>query len=209
MPYINSITEEKTTIGFWKLEEPAERLIKGIDLTDEEKLRFQSFTCERRKREFLASRILLNEMSAGTGKIIYDSHGRPSLKGTPRHISLSHSGSLAAVILSDKPTGIDVEETSRKIKKVIPRFLSEEEIYWVQNSAEIHLTALVCWCAKEAVFKMMPQESVDFRKHIHLKRFEIEPNGSIQAEVENHGKLTGIKLNYRFVENNAVVWCVE
>lgn len=209
MPFIESITEEKTIIGFWKLEESAEYLLTKLDLSAEEEERFQSFTCERRKREFLASRVLLNKITGGTRKIVYDNHGRPFLSESNGYISLSHSGSLAAVILSDTPAGIDVEEITRNIERIMPRFLSDEELSWIQMSADSHQAALISWCAKEAIFKMKHQESVDFRRHIHLNPFETGPNGTIQATVETGGKLSGIKMKYRFIENNAVIWCVE
>lgn len=209
MPYLESITDEKFTIGFWKLDEPSDILLQGLELTDDEMSRFRNFTCERRKREFLASRIILNELTGGTLKIVYDELGRPSSADSSGYISLSHSGSLAAVILSGNPTGIDVEEISRNIERIMPRFLSEEEMIWVQKTADRHLAALVCWCAKEAVFKMMHQEGVDFRRHIHLQPFDIMSHGSIMAQAKSHKYFTGIKLKYQFLENNAVVWCVE
>lgn len=209
MPFIKSINEENTIAGFWKLEEPAESLLTVANLTEQERKQFESFTSERRKREFLASRILLTQMTGGTGKIVYDDRGRPSLGESSGYLSLSHSGSLAAVIISETPSGIDVEETSRSIEKIMPRFLSEAELKWIQMSADSRMAALLCWCAKEAVFKMIRQDNLDFRKHIHLDSFEVVPAGSIQAKAEYSGNSTRIILNYRFLENNAVVWCVE
>lgn len=92
-----------------------------------------------------------------SSKIGHRASGAPSLilpgGGSRPWISVSHSRSLAALAVSDRPVGIDIEAPSPKLERVAERFLSPEELASIPN-------LLRAWTAKEAAFKACPEASL-------------------------------------------------
>jgi phosphopantetheinyl transferase len=170
---------------------------------------FNSFTCDRRKREFLAVRALLHQMTSGRGTIVYNGARKPVLEGVRGNISISHSASLVAVLISDLRCGVDVEETDRKVDRIVHRFLCEEELAWTTVSTESQKTRIVCWSAKEAIFKWAGISETDFRRDIQIDQFIPAERGILTAIFRNGEHVSRLALNYFFELNNAVVWCVE
>jgi 4'-phosphopantetheinyl transferase len=141
-------------------------------------------------------------------KISYDKTGQPLLCNPTQQISISHSLSLAAIIISDKPVGIDVEEITRNVEKVSARFLSPEELTWTANSHNSHLSRLICWCAKEAIYKLVKKSDVDFSNHIRIYPFSCESENDFRAAFVKGKETINLKLKYMIAENNVVVWSV-
>jgi len=81
-------------------------------------------------------------------KVEFADHGKPRFTDCPLHFSLSHSGRLAAALISDSPCGVDVEiiraETSEKLRR---RVLSPEELSQDQDFFAV-------WTKKEAAAKL-------------------------------------------------------
>lgn len=77
--------------------------------------------------------------------------GAPQIDGM--HVSVSHSRHYAAVGLSERPVGIDIEERrTAQLERVATRFLDDEEMARGAFSPDVLLRA---WTAKEAVFKAL------------------------------------------------------
>ena len=76
-------------------------------------------------------------------------HGKPRIPGGDLHVSVSHSGALAAVALTRAgPVGIDVEaKTPREMAALVKTVLSPQEI--LRDPDDFY----VYWCRKEAVVK--------------------------------------------------------
>lgn len=107
--------------------------------------------------------------------------GRPYLKHSDWHISITHSYPFVAAICSkDLSIGIDLERFGRNIQKIGARFLSENEWKRWQNS-EINLTK--AWTCKEAIYKAMNVPGLSFQNEIILPEF-----GQIPAMVSVKGK---------------------
>lgn len=87
-----------------------------------------------------------------------DANGKPFLPSHPDvNISLSHSGRVAAVALSDRPVGCDVQETAAiSFERASRRFLSDTEKALVTAApAEDRSTLLArLWTLKESVVKL-------------------------------------------------------
>lgn len=111
----------------------------------------QRFASPRRRREWLSVRQLLHEVSGSGVSIVYDSSGRPQLKGSDLHISIAHSGHYAAIALSSSPAGLDIEQAAGKAERLKARFSTEEE--------RRQLSPVEIWCAKEAVYKLFPHSA--------------------------------------------------
>ena len=52
-------------------------------------------------------------------------HGQLSLVGDPRHISLSHSGPVTLLAVSDRPVGVDLERVTEERPHIADRFFPE------------------------------------------------------------------------------------
>ena len=178
--------DETTEFAIWRIEESAEELCAQLLLKPHENKVLEGLNNGKRNLHWLSTRVLLRQL-LDTDEYIdcqIDEHGKPYLPSLPYHISFSHSFDYAAVMISkDKPVGIDIEIIKEKIERVVEKFLVKEEISFIDNSKRIeHL--YVCWCAKEAVYKLQGKRNVSFKDHIRLQPFAFSESGSFQAILE-------------------------
>jgi 4'-phosphopantetheinyl transferase len=82
-------------------------------------------------------------------------HGRPRLPGTDLQVSISHSGDVVAVALTDGcPVGVDVEAvTASEYESLLPRVCTEAERPYVRTVRDFY----TIWTRKEAVLKATGQ----------------------------------------------------
>ena len=87
----------------------------------------------------------------------YGPQGKPYLIDYPGiYFSLSHSGNMAVLAISDREVGIDVQERRGYQEKVMKRFYHESEIAVIEaisDSAEKANCFYQMWTAKEAYIK--------------------------------------------------------
>ena len=62
MPLIEKIANQNGTISVWELKETANDLLKTCKLNSADNDRLESFKAEKRQKEFLATRILLQNL---------------------------------------------------------------------------------------------------------------------------------------------------
>lgn len=133
------------------------------DATDEELQSVASVTAPSRRAERLAWRALLRSISPNA-VVEYLGSGKPQLKNSHSHISVSHCRDCVAVALSQTPCGVDIERLDRNFARVAARYISAAE---AALSADEHWAAVV-WCAKEALYKMAGREGVDFLRDMQI-----------------------------------------
>jgi len=208
MPAIKKISFRQGIAGIWRISETPDELAQIVALLPGDADVYNRFKHPRRKAEFLAVRALLAELTGENLQVVYTEAGKPQLPGAGWQISISHSSGLAALILGRGKVGIDVESLGRPLEKIEKKFLSEQEIAFVKNSEFPEKVLLLCWCAKEAVFKLVDDSGIDFREQIEIDPFQINDGGIIQAVYKNSDGECKIQLNYTFIENNALAWCV-
>lgn len=97
---------------------------------------------------------LLEKKVGGNMKIERSASGKPFIAGNPLYFSLSHSGRFAAIALSDKEIGIDLETYEKsaraeKFKRVLNSF-SDREKKDICDFSDF----LLNWVCKEAFVKM-------------------------------------------------------
>lgn len=120
----------------------------------------QRFVSPKRRREWLSVRLLLHEILGHHVRIVYNSANRPHLENSPLQISIAHSGIHAAIALSARPTGLDIEHAAQKAGLLLNRFTTKEERH--------HLSPVEIWCAKEAVYKLVPLAPGTLLTDIHI-----------------------------------------
>ncbi len=176
MPFYKKIEQDDVVIGLWQITETVHQLKTLCQLNDYDQQRFCRLNNDKRKKEFLAVRALLQQLIGNDEAIIYNENGKPSLSKSSLHISISHNSEFAVVALAQENIGIDIELKSREVSKIKGKYLSYNEINNVDNSDDAHLTGLMLWLAKEAIYKYLDIKGVVFNRQI-----EIEP---INSQVE-------------------------
>jgi phosphopantetheinyl transferase len=210
MPLFFKENIDRGTLALWQLKESVEELLNLIDLTQIEKEKYKKFTNDRRKKEWLATRVLLKEVVSKESTISYNKHGKPFLKDSDYNIGISHSSDFAALITCrEKIPGIDIENINRIIEKIAPKFMSETELQACLNDNNKYSKKklFIHWSAKEAVFKMIPHHGIEFSTQINIQPFNLDiSGGGINTVYKHEGNEQIIPLSYRFIENNLLVW---
>lgn len=185
MPLLFKHTEP--LFGVWKIEESSDELLAMLDLQSEYLPFLQQIKTEKRRREWLASRVLLKELAGLELLIAYHEDGAPYLPDSSFSLSISHTNGYAAVLLQKHgPAGIDIEYQSGRVLKIRSRFMSSEEDGSVCSEHEVEYL-LIHWCAKEALYKMIRQRDVDFIEHLHITPFKYATSGDINVyETRTH-----------------------
>ncbi|HSH19710.1 MAG TPA: 4'-phosphopantetheinyl transferase superfamily protein [Draconibacterium sp.] len=208
MPFSKKIEVENGILGIWELTESVDSLINVFQFSWNEKVEFEKFRFEKRKREYLATRLLLQQILNTKAEITYQQSGRPQIKNSKQNISISHSADFVVVFISNDLIGVDVENVNRNIKKVTGRFLHKKEMEWIEKSENRQFLRILFWCAKEAVFKCSCQSGIQFDTQIFIPPFEFEKTDRFKAELTTDSK-ENYNLNYFYFQNNIVVYCVE
>ena len=209
MPFIKKIELEVGTVGIWELTETAEELNNSFVFSSTEKEEFEKIRSDKRKKEYIASRLILQELLNKKIEIEYLITGKPILKNTQLHISISHSENIVVVIVSNHKIGIDVEILNRNIDQVARRFLSKEEYNFIQNASESQSAKIIYWGAKESIFKCSDYQGVHFYQQIFIHPFKIKNEGSFSGKLISGNITENYKLCYFPHQNNMIVFCVE
>lgn len=206
--------DESTEFAIWKIEESAEELYGQLQLRDHEEKVLDGLNNGKRNLHWLSTRVLLRQL-LNTDEYIdcqVDEHGKPYLTESPFHISFSHSFDYAAVMISkDKAVGIDIEIIKDKIERVANKFLVKEEIAFMDKQHKVeHL--YICWCAKEAVYKLQGKRNVSFKDDIRLEAFPFAKTGNFQALLETDHVCKKFDVYFERFENymlGYVAGCTE
>ena len=190
MGIIRNTTTLNCTIAIWEITESLEELLQLSHL-----ISTTDFNTEKRKKEWIASRLLLNKINPSYS-ISYNAFGAPELSDGS-NISISHSKGLVAIIISQQQVGIDIEEISEKVLRVSSKFVSTNNLKNLTTEK-----ATLIWCCKEAIFKWHQKGGVDFIADIKLYPFESMEKGEIKAEFRN----TQLILNYQKMHNHYLVY---
>jgi len=197
-------------LGICKLNNYDDSSADTFPFSENEKKEFLAIKNGKRKKEYLAVRHLLLEMTNKKNEILYDTAGKPRLKKNDLQISISHSPDLAVVFLSKEKAGVDVENIQRRIQQVTKHFICEKEWNDINKTVNPQLTRILYWCAKEAAFKFSPSPEIDFKKHIAIFPFDPEPEGgTFFGELSKENPAIVLTFHYFFYENNVIVYCVE
>ena len=190
MPLFKKIKENNCEIGIWELSETLDYLIKKSDFSETNKI-----INKKRKKEMLASRILLKNMYPNL-KITYNKYGAPKVENN-KFISISHSKKFVTIILSRIKVGIDIEEINDKALNAVSKFIN------LSNSNQISKNeATLVWSCKECIYKWYQKGSVNFLNDIKIHSFKIKEKGKITANFKNQE----FTLFYRKLQNHFLVY---
>lgn len=186
-----------------------------------------SFKNDGRKKEFLAIHALLHEMLAICGKphgarrskglqdqskasqdqskasqglpvadvpmIGHAASGQPLLRGY--HVGVTHTKGYAALMLSKScDVACDIEHFSNRVERIKSKFLRKDE------KADDLDSLLVHWCGKETVYKLFPEDNLQFSQ-MRVGPFSIMSDWACEVENMKRGEKVRVdfELTMQFV----------
>ena len=196
MALYKTLTVNKATkVLIWKIEESISKLQEGIVLSENSTTRLNSMKSQLHQRGFLSIRHLLKEVGYTDADLIYDEFGKPHLKnGT--HISISHSFTFTAIIVSDKfHVGIDIEKQREKILKIAHKFTPFEEYKTIANVDALISKLTIVWGAKESLYKIYGKKKLLFLHHIYIEDFKFADEKTT-GEIRYNGENTAYNISF-------------
>jgi len=173
-----------TQLLVWKVSEPLEVLLQGIELTERSKNRFNSMKSEIHQRAFLSVRHSLAAAGYTDFDLYYDQFGKPNLRDG-KHISISHSHQFSAVIISDEVVGVDLEWAREKIIHIAKKFAVTEFPFLNLNDPDLIQKLTVIGGVKESRFKIRNEPGISFKDHITVLPFQLaDKKGTGQLNVK-------------------------
>ena len=164
----------------------------------------EQFSSSSRRAERLSWRMMLRRVVSRSVAIEYSSQGAPLLSEEVvinschyKYISVSHCRDMVAIMLSQQPCGVDIEQMGRDFERVSSRYITAEERRLSDNP---RFEAAV-WCAKEALYKMAHSEGLDFRRDICITAVDFE-NNRIFGRV---GAYEGVEMQILWPDDEHIV----
>ncbi|SFE23785.1 4'-phosphopantetheinyl transferase family protein [Thermophagus xiamenensis] len=197
-----------TRIAVWEISENEEELLNLLPpLENKEEKFLQNISNASRRKEWLASRVLIYQLTGLYPAIGYNESGQPYLINSCDNLTISHTKGYAAIGLSQKTIpGIDIEYPSDRIRKVSDRFLNTAEQQFIQEQYfDIQLGLI--WCAKEAVYKAAGHPGISFKEQIIVSPFiPHNSQGSFVATFHSQNQTQPFSLNYHLTKDYYLVW---
>ena len=134
----------------------------------------------------------LTEVGAGEYTVKYVSNEKPVLmnrKGL--FFSISHSGGLIAMALSEDEVGCDIQEIRPYNPRVAKRNYSEKETDFIENSQNKDESFIRLWALKESVLKFTGKglsgglSNYDFSPYVKLESFRAFGCNFYVEKIEN------------------------
>lgn len=176
MPFLTEIKLDEGQLLLWEISETSEELLQlGADFAQDD--RFREISNEKRRKEWLATRLLIQLAGCNQQQLSYAENGKPNIcHPWYRSVSISHSGKLAGVLFHQRENcGLDIESTERDFRRVEAKYLSAEESALAANSPN---GLALFWCIKEAVYKSAGIPGLSLSQQI---RIGLNENGQFEA----------------------------
>lgn len=165
MPLIKNLTHNDSKILIWKIEESEDFFYNDVNIKS-------NIKNDIKRIEHLTGRFLLKKIfpEINLSHIVVSSTRKPILQCGRLNFSLSHSFPyVAAIIHPSTSVGIDIQTLREKIVNIKHKFLHPSEIKNFTLSTEI-LTLI--WCAKEALYKMININGLEFKSDFLIYSIE-------------------------------------
>ena len=192
MPFFQQLRIADIHVYTWQLTETVAQLRAGLTLSQGEQERLTTLHSEKKQREFLAIRHLLQQAQLPTTALSYTPEGKPQFEGS--YISITHSHDFVMIALSPRPVGIDIERCTPRILRLAPRFTPWQAPLDMDEPTQIQAYTQL-WTIKEALYKIADQPSVRFYEDLQIPHFEplaphqqaliIHPEGDKRYEVQS------------------------
>ncbi len=202
----NFDAQTNNIVGVWHITESIADLLDLLPTATQDPT-FEQLSIEKQQKEWLASRILCQQLAEKLGflstPIGKDTNGKPYLIDSDLHLSLAHAYPYAGVVLH--PTvkvGVDIEQQSSKMQAIAHRVFHADELAWATPQDYALL-----WCAKEALYKWYGKRGLDFRQHLRV--FANTTGYTAQLTCPQTTQVTNLNIWQHKIENFQVVVVYE
>jgi phosphopantetheine--protein transferase-like protein len=207
--YLRKKLDNKAEIAVWQITETEDELLNLTSVPTDELEEISLFRVESHRKQKLAVRALINEMFEEKMYLNHHDNGKPYLENCATNISITHTDKYVAVIIhEEEELGIDIESLDRDFAVVEKKALSEEEIEDLEKDKKNEQLAIY-WCAKEAIYKRMSQNRVDFAEQIEVEKFNLKKEGELEATfIHKDEHEEEFDLEYMMFDRHVMVWLV-
>ncbi len=207
--FLRETLDNKAELSVWQITETEEELMALCSVPKDEMEEISLIRSEAQRKQKLAVRALLNVLFEEKVYLNHHDNGKPYLENCITNISITHTDRYVAVITHDEDDlGIDIESLDRDFSVVEKKALSEEEIEDLDEDKKNEQLAIY-WCAKEAIFKRMSQNKVDFSEQIEVEKFNPKGEGELEATfIHKDGYEEEFELEYMTFDRHVLVWLV-
>ncbi len=207
--YLRKKLDNKAEIAVWQITETEDELLNITSVPTDELEEISLFRVESHRKQKLAVRALINEMFEEKMYLNHHDNGKPYLENCATNISITHTDKYVAVIIhEEEELGIDIESLDRDFAVVEKKALSEEEIEDLEKDKKNEQLAIY-WCAKEAIYKRMSQNRVDFAEQIEVEKFNLKKEGELEATfIHKDEHEEEFDLEYMMFDRHVMVWLV-
>ena len=210
MPNYAHHTFEWGGIAIWHITETTDELYALLD-TEKYDSQLLGMKNEVRRAEWLAVRLLVKDLFGPEAEVAYHPTGRPYLKNSTTHISISHTKGFAAVAYHHEvPVGMDIEYLSSRVERIALRFTTRDEASYIDRHDESvrQMYHLINWSAKETLYKLFDSPSMaEFKEVFHIAPYALAECGTMNATVCNAEK-TLLAVSYRTFPEFVCTWAV-
>ena len=199
----------KSSWVVWKTDETIGDFMRQVSLDVHDRQDLALISHASKKLEWFSSRLavkyLLQRQQLMFNGITKDQFNKPFLKNHSSHISISHSFPFAtAIIHTEKPVGIDIEQPRGKILKVAGKFLNATEREFASNDLEL---LSILWSAKEVLYKIHGRKKLTFRQHLFIEPFDKNDEGNISCSIVfDENRFQNYQLKFQKIDRHYVVF---
>lgn len=155
-------------VHLWQLTETLDELCSLLpDSSILKEAPYSDFKSEKRKKEWVAIRVLLSRVCELPLSICYCPNGKPFLAPAVAEISISHTKEVVGLSFSSQSIGMDVEHLDPRPLRLVSQFLNIDDF----NPFSVpyaELMATFMWSAKESVYKLVSIPELELKAHISL-----------------------------------------
>ena len=210
--YLKKELENGDELAVWQITETEDELKTLSSVPTDEMEEINLYGNESQRKQCLAVRALINELFDEKMYLDHHDNGKPYLENCATNISITHTDKYVAVIIHDEDDlGIDIESLDRDFSSVEKKALSEDEIDDLDDDdrKKKNEQLAIYWCAKEAIFKRMSQNRVDFAEQIEVEKFNPKGEGELEATfIHKDGHEEEFDLEYMTFDRHVLVWLV-
>ncbi len=188
---IERLTDD-VTLGLWRITEQADDLPwpTGVDLSGYHGGRLV---------EKLVTYALLHALTGRIDMTIgYLPSGKPFVDGMA--VSISHTKGWAALVLSETHNvAVDIEYWADRVSRVASRFMRVDE------DGSSLASQLVCWSAKETVYKFFSDDQLAFSE---MRMSGFQPSRCGVLHMDNLRRAQVLPVDYRITADYVLTWAV-
>ena len=126
-----------------------------------------------------------------------------SVNQNPLNISITHAANMAGILVSESYLpGLDLEKIDPRIGRVKHKFMNQHEMDFAGHQNQINLQTLI-WSAKESLYKVYGKKELDFKEHLHILSFGLNPTnrGYFYGQIKKDAFQQKLKIHYQIIEN--------